>query len=107
MAFAKSSEKASVEPVDNLANGSNDHLSDNDEIAVGRDIEDDKKGDTRLQKVTNQEPKPQRLKNQDMFNNASKAVNNPRALCAMLFAVAIRFLADDMSRYLTASLYGR
>ena len=92
MASAESGEEAATELVDGRANGENEHLSDNDEIAAGGDIEDDKKGGTRLQKVNNQETRLQRVKNQDMFRCANKAVSCCRVLRVILVTIAIGFL---------------
>ena len=104
MASAESSEKAVA---DSPANGENGYLSDNDGNPVGDDIEDDKKGKTKLQKVTNQEAKLQKMKNQKMFKSANKAVSSSRKFRLMLAIVAIEIIADDKSRYMMANLYGR
>ena len=106
MASAESSEKAVAEPVDGAASGEIGYLSDNDGNPVGGDTDDDKKGKTKLQKVTNQEAKLQKIKNQKMFKSASKAVSSSRAFRLMLTIVAVGVVADDKSRYLMANLYG-
>ena len=92
MASAEISAKAATEPVDGPANGENEHLSDNDTIAAGGDIEDDKKGITRLENVIKKETRIQRVKNQDMFKSANKAVSGCRVLRIILVTIAIDFL---------------
>ena len=92
MASAESGEEAAMEPVGGRANEENEHLSDNDEIAADGDIEDDKKGSTRVQKVNKQETRLQRVKNQDMFRSANKAVSGFRVLRVILVTIDIGFL---------------
>ena len=107
MASAESSERAVAEPVDSPANGEDGYISDNGGNPIGGDIDDDKKGKTRLQRSNNQETKLQKIKNQKMFKSANKAVSGSRTFRCMLATIAIELMAYDKSRYLMANLYGR
>ena len=84
MAPAKSSENEALDPVDGPANDDNEHLSDNDGIAVGSDIDEEKKGKTKRQKVANQETIRQKAKNQAMFKAAGTAVSGFRIFPVIL-----------------------
>ena len=85
MASATSSENAATEPVDSPAYGEDEHPS----IAVGGDIDDKKKGKTRRQNVPNEDSTRQDKKNQNMSQNANKAVSGSRAFRVMPVTVAL------------------